>query len=82
ELVQAQRRYDEIDFRLNCAASVEPCLADEALVSQILLNLVLNAVQAHWIAEWVSQHGCFFAQWGVCPKVIRILIAWRVLSLT
>ena len=45
-LVHAQRRYAEIDVGVVAEASAVPALADEGVVAQILLNLVLNACDA------------------------------------
>ena len=36
--------------------------------------------QAEWIATFVSQHGCLFEQWGVDPKVVRLLKNMHVQS--
>jgi signal transduction histidine kinase len=45
-LVRAQRRYDAIDFELVAEAGIRPVIADESMLSQILLNLILNAADA------------------------------------
>lgn len=45
-LVKAQARYRDIEFEITGAAGLESAVADESLVSQILLNLVLNAADA------------------------------------
>ena len=46
ELVRAQSRYRNVTFEVRPEASAGPALADPALVSQILLNLLLNAGDA------------------------------------
>jgi two-component system NtrC family sensor kinase len=45
-LVRAQRRYDHIAFELEQEPGVVPVLSDESMLSQLLLNLVLNAAAA------------------------------------
>jgi signal transduction histidine kinase len=45
-LASAQQRYEEIDFELSCEEGVPPIQSDEGMISQILLNLVINAAQA------------------------------------
>ncbi len=45
-LVRPQRRYADIDFELSADDGLPPALADEAAVTQILLNLLLNAADA------------------------------------
>ncbi len=53
-LVAAQRRYDGISFEVDCEPGADPSdapatvrvIADESVVAQILLNLVLNAADA------------------------------------
>ena len=48
--------------------------ADAVDPAGYLLSLGLSTVQASWIAEWVSKHGCLFEQWGgVDPKIVRLL---------
>jgi signal transduction histidine kinase len=48
-LIRAQKRYEGIDFEIRCEAGVTPIRSDESIISQILLNLVINA--AHAVAE-------------------------------
>jgi signal transduction histidine kinase len=45
-LVSAQRRYDGICFEVHRDGTQRPVLADSSAVTQILLNLVLNAADA------------------------------------
>ena len=45
-----------------------------------LKSLGLHDDQAEWIATFVSQHGCLFEQWGVDPKVVRLLKNMHVQS--
>ena len=45
-----------------------------------LQSLGLSDDQAAWIATFVSQHGCLFEQWGVDPKVVRLLKNMHVQS--
>jgi signal transduction histidine kinase len=45
-LVSAQRRYGGIGFEVHREAALPPVLADPGAVTQILLNLVLNAADA------------------------------------
>jgi hypothetical protein len=45
-----------------------------------LRSLGLSAAQAEWIAAFVSVHGCLFEQWGVDPKVTRLLKNMHVQS--
>ena len=45
-----------------------------------LMSLGLSDDQAEWIATFVSQHGCLFEQWGVDPKVVRLLKNMHVQS--
>ena len=45
-----------------------------------LLSLGLSDDQAEWIATFVSQHVCLFEQWGVDPKVVRLLKNMHVQS--
>ena len=40
---------------------------------EYLLSLGLNDEQAHWYAQFVAVHGPLFLQWGVKPKVVRLL---------
>jgi signal transduction histidine kinase len=47
QLVSAQQSYRDIDFEVVCEESeIDPAMGDPGLVSQILLNLVLNAAAA------------------------------------
>src|SRR5262249_8012940 len=46
ELVRAQRRYAGVDFSVILEREVPAGLADRAVVSQLLLNLVVNAGDA------------------------------------
>ncbi|CAK0811430.1 unnamed protein product [Prorocentrum cordatum] len=48
-----------------------PCGATDP--EAYLASLGLNPDQSAWIAQWVARHSCLFAQWGVSPKVIRLL---------
>lgn len=50
-LVHAQARYRNVDFELRVEPGLGPVLADESLVAQILLNLVLNAGDAALSSE-------------------------------
>ena len=45
-----------------------------------LKSLGLSDDQAEWIATFVAQHGCLFEQWGVDPKVVRLLKNMHVQS--
>jgi signal transduction histidine kinase len=45
-LVSAQRRYDGIRFDIHSEGTPPPVMADSSAVTQILLNLVMNAVDA------------------------------------
>ncbi|CAK0851528.1 unnamed protein product, partial [Prorocentrum cordatum] len=47
---------------------------------QYLRDLGLSDHQAQWIATWVARRGCLFEQWGVSPKVIRLLKNTRAAS--
>ena len=40
---------------------------------EYLRSLGLSDEQSEWIAGFVSVHGCLFEQWGVDPKVTRLL---------
>ena len=46
ELVQAQRRYAGIEYALHCDEQLPLVMADQGLVAQVLLNLLLNASDA------------------------------------
>jgi two-component system C4-dicarboxylate transport sensor histidine kinase DctB len=46
ELVSAQHAYSDIDFEIVAERNLHPARGDRSLVSQILLNLVLNAAAA------------------------------------
>jgi two-component system NtrC family sensor kinase len=48
-LVHAQKRYEGIHFEIDCEPGVMPIRSDESIISQILLNLVINA--AHAVAD-------------------------------
>ncbi len=45
-LVQAQKRYEHIDYAVRAAEALPRAVADESIVAQILLNLVINASDA------------------------------------
>jgi len=45
-LLRAQRRYADVDFEVAARPDTPPAWADPALVSQILVNLLLNAADA------------------------------------
>ena len=40
---------------------------------EYLLSLGLDNEQAHWYAQFVAVHAPLFVQWGVKPKVVRLL---------
>jgi len=50
-LVQAQRRYEDVDFAVEPAPEVAHALGDESILAQILLNLILNAADAARASE-------------------------------
>ena len=40
---------------------------------QYLSDLGLDPDQTEWILEFISQHGCVFAGWGIDAKVLALI---------